>query len=104
MSEQLPLNFRRYPRQAGHQGTDTSKAAAAKLNKGGKAALMREAVMQQYAGGEELTPDECAERMGLSVLSVRPRCTELKALELLVDTGKRRKNESGSSAAVLKQA
>ncbi len=51
-----------------------------------------------------MTADECASRMGLSILTVRPRCTELKITQRLADTGERRSNQSGKRAAVLKIA
>ena len=105
MSKQLALQFSgRYPRRAGYQLTDTSKAAAEKLNRGGREEGMREVVFAAYADGAELTADEAAARLGLETTQVRPRCTQLKKLGLLIDTGKRRENKSGNSTAVLRKA
>ena len=49
---------------------------------------------------ENMTADECAERLNRSVLSVRPRFSELKAMGLIFATGGRRKNASGHSATL----
>lgn len=48
----------------------------------------------------DLTADECAEILKQSVLSVRPRFSELKAKRQIFDSGVRRKNKSGHSATV----
>ena len=48
------------------------------------------------------TADEVAERLGESVLSIRPRITELKRMGRIEDTGLRRTNESGHRAAVMR--
>ena len=53
------------------------------------------------AGG---TADEVAGRLGLPVLTVRPRCTELRQLGLVERTGERRATASGSGAYVLRVA
>lgn len=47
-----------------------------------------------------LTTDECADRLGETVLSIRPRFTELMNGGWIEDSGKRRKNLSGRSATV----
>lgn len=54
------------------------------------------------AGRDGLTADEAAARVGRSVLSVRPRVTELARAERpwIARTGERRMNQSGHSAAV----
>ncbi len=48
-----------------------------------------------------LTADQVAARLGESVLSIRPRITELKKTNRIADTGRRRKNHSGRAAAVM---
>jgi hypothetical protein len=48
-----------------------------------------------------MTADECAHRLGMNILSVRPRFTELKALGLIHDTGLRRRNWSTRMAKVM---
>lgn len=47
-----------------------------------------------------LTADECAAVLHKSVLSIRPRVTELVRLGLIADTGRTRKNQSGINATV----
>lgn len=47
-----------------------------------------------------MTADETASAIGASVLSIRPRFTELASGGAIVDTGERRHNESGRRAAV----
>lgn len=46
------------------------------------------------------TADECAEYLNQTVLSIRPRFSELRALNLIVDSGVRRANVSGHRAIV----
>jgi predicted Rossmann fold nucleotide-binding protein DprA/Smf involved in DNA uptake len=46
------------------------------------------------------TADECASRLDLDILSVRPRLSELSRLGLIVKTGERRANRSGALANV----
>ena len=48
----------------------------------------------------DLTADEVAKMMDKSVLSIRPRISELATSKKIFDSGKRRKNESGNSAIV----
>jgi DNA-binding transcriptional ArsR family regulator len=89
-----------YPRHPGSkQPVDTSAAAASAAAPESEA--LRAACLSTLRGSE-LTADEIAERLGRSVLSVRPRVTELKRLGCVEDTGLRRKNVSGKSAAVVR--
>jgi hypothetical protein len=92
----------KYPHGPGFKKTATSKAAANSIAV--YAATKRHHVLIEFvaAGRQGLTPDTCAKALNLSVLTVRPRCTELLAAGLLIPTGERRQNESGMSAAVLK--
>ena len=50
-----------------------------------------------------MTSDECAGRLGRNILSIRPRFTELKAMNppLIFETGERRRNQSGRMAKVM---
>lgn len=85
-----------YPYAAGCRDTDTSRAAAPV-----DAATIRAQVLETFRTVGAMTADECAERMEMSVLTIRPRCTELKRLGHLHDSGKRRPNASGKSAMIL---
>jgi hypothetical protein len=51
-----------------------------------------------------MTADEVADFVGESLLTIRPRMTELKRLGLLRDTGARRANASGRQAVVWEAA
>ena len=68
------------------------------------AARLRRLVYREYVmvGPQGLTPDEVAARLHRSVLTIRPRCTELRQQGMLVRTGERRKNRSGLKANVLR--
>ena len=50
--------------------------------------------------GEARTGSEIAKNLGLSILSVRPRLTELQELNCILDTETRRKNEFGNTEIV----
>jgi hypothetical protein len=50
------------------------------------------------------TADECASALDESILSVRPRVSELRALAKITDSGLRRKNQSGHTAIVWRTA
>lgn len=47
-----------------------------------------------------MTADEIAEKVGETILSIRPRCTELQANGRIQDSGVRRRNVSGRRATV----
>lgn len=86
-----------YPATPGYKEPTTSKDAAKAIEP--KARGLRGmclAAIEKQPG----TPDEIADRLGLTVLSVRPRITELKELGLIEQTGVRRKNASGRDAHV----
>ncbi len=92
----------RYPFRPGFKKSGTSRAAARAISI--YAETKRHDVLTAFvaAGEEGLTPDGCAKELNLSVLTTRPRCTELLTAGLLIPTGERRQNQSGMSAAVLK--
>lgn len=87
-----------YPTAPGAQDRDTSRASAAAIAP--TAALLRDRVLALFERSKGLTADEAAGRLGLSILSVRPRVTELVRAGKLRDSGTRRKNGSGRSAIV----
>jgi predicted ArsR family transcriptional regulator len=84
-----------YPNSPGYRLTDTSIAAAQSIDN--KTLQKLVAAELSKAPG---TADEIAGRLGRNILSIRPRLTELKRLGRIVDTGIRRPNASGRSAAV----
>ena len=92
---QLAL-FDGYPSSPGWKGAGgTSKAAAAAIAP--RAQLLRDRVLALFVSGRRLTADECAEQLGLSILSIRPRIAELSAKGLIEDSGARGRTASGSS-------
>jgi len=90
-----------YPTTPGFKEGDTSRAAAESMESA--APLLRMKVLDQLrAAPQGLTPDECAARLGLTVLSVRPRFSELKLQGKIEPTGERRANVSSRAAKVFR--
>lgn len=89
----------KYPHIPGSRRTKTSRAAA-KIAVPRVSSLREQvlAMLKFYETG--LTADECAKQMGNSILSIRPRFSELVRLGLIFDTGLTRPNESGLKASV----
>jgi predicted ArsR family transcriptional regulator len=88
-----------YPDAPGFKVSGTSEQAAEAM--GSTANKRRAAVLAQlaqYPAGA--TADEVARDLNLSVLSVRPRVSELNRTGKIKQTGARRKNESGMTATV----
>ena len=88
-----------YPDAPGFKVPGPSEQAAKSV--AGSANKMRAVVlaeMAQYPGGA--MADEIAKDLNLSVLSVRPRVSELNRTGEIQQTGARRKNESGMTATV----
>lgn len=89
--------------QTGWKGKPTSEEAAhhAALT----APKLRAAVLNvMKVIDRPMTADEVAQAMNLSVLSIRPRISELAKAGKLIDTGERGKNRSGRSAVRWKVA
>lgn len=93
--------FDPYPASPGYRLTDTSFKAAKDISSSKRAARLRNRCLEIFKFGE-FTADELARQINESVLSVRPRVTELSKLGEIVDTGIRRRNESGKFAIVWK--
>lgn len=93
------LDLLTYPSAPGWKGADTSRDAAVAMKP--KAATIRAAVLDLLrAHPEGLTPDECAEKMGIHWQNVRPRFSELHADNLIALSGTKRENASGLMAKV----
>lgn len=86
-----------YPARPGWKDPQTSKDAADSV--ANRVHLLRNRCLAQLRAGPA-TADEVATALGESVLSIRPRCTELLQLGKIVDSGIRRPNASGRSAKV----
>lgn len=99
MTDLFTYGYDIYPTVAGFKVAGTSQEAAASVD----AKTLQRLVLTELRKGPG-TPDEIAERLRIDKLSIRPRCSELKAQGRVVDTGDRRRNANGKSAAVLKLA
>lgn len=87
-----------YPNAPGARDRDTSRAAAAEIAQEVPQLRARALAVLERSNG--LTADEVAGRLGLSILSIRPRVTELARLGKVRDSGQRRPNASGRMATV----
>jgi predicted ArsR family transcriptional regulator len=58
----------------------------------------RRAILDLLANGPALTADALAERLGLPILYVRPRVSELVTKHRIVASGERARNASGMLA------
>jgi hypothetical protein len=86
-----------YPDRPGFKVEGPSEEAAQRIG----AAKMRAAVLAQIGSYQSgATADEVAKDLNLSVLSVRPRVSELNRMGEIQQTAARRKNESGMAATV----
>ncbi len=89
----------RYPVAPGTKGRATS-AEAAHAAKPTAATLRTQCLKRIALHPSGLTADEAAALLKLSVLSIRPRFSELAADGKITDSGHRRQNESGRRAIV----
>lgn len=89
-----------YPETAGYKTPGTSAEAANAIESSGQASRLRTAVLAYFAN-HVATADECAEWLGESPFSVRPRASELFTQGKLIRTGERRKSVNGRSQSVL---
>ncbi len=90
-----------YPHAPSAKVTGTSEDAARSMDSNAvtlRFEIFR--VMQRTHAPSGWTADEMASWLGESVLSIRPRFSELKALGKIYDSDMRRKNSSGRSAVV----
>lgn len=91
----------RYPEAPGFKRAGTSEDAARAIAP--RAKSLREQVLEEIRRCPA-TPDEVAKRLKVTVLATRPRVTELQNLGLVVDSGQRRRNDSGRTAIVWRAA
>ena len=89
-----------YPDGPGFKSAGPSQEAAERV--ASKAKVLRDQVLQTYRDRAPagFTADEIARDLNVSILSVRPRVSELHRNGYLKGTGQRRRNESGMSATV----
>lgn len=86
-----------YPASPGFKEATTSRDAAVSMK--AQAPRLQDKCCQALRSGPA-TADEIAERIGCSILAVRPRITELHRLGKIAETGERRSNYSGRQAKV----
>lgn len=86
----------KYPEVPGAKREGTSREAAPTKT---EAATLRAEVLNELRK-QDLTADETASILGRSVLSIRPRFSELHAAGKIRETTERRRNVSGKSASV----
>lgn len=89
----------RYPHAPGHKARATSRDAARAMR--AKAPTLRDRVLAAITAGEA-SADQVAFLLGQSILSIRPRVAELAAMGKIVDSGKRRLNDSRHKAIIWK--
>lgn len=87
-----------YPRTPGFKEPTTSRDSARQIKR--RAETVRDRVADLYRRGNSVTPDQAADMLGISILTVRPRVSELVAQGKLVDTGRRWPNQSGHMAKI----
>jgi len=93
----------RYPDVAGFKAPGPSEQAANTIS--GTAKTLREQVLKTISEAPAgLSADAVADRLGKSVLSVRPRVSELRRLGEIRPTTQRAKNQSGMSATIWVQS
>lgn len=87
-----------YPELPGFKASGTSEQSAAAINE--DAASLRAMCLECVQLHGDMTADEAAEKLKRSVLSIRPRFSEMLRLGWIFDAGKRRPNISGHKATV----
>ena len=84
-----------YPNRPGFKQYGTSQEAADAIEPHVDTLRGKALAVIRTAGPHGLTADEVADVLGKSVLSIRPRISELLLFELIERNGQRRKNASG---------
>lgn len=88
-----------YPNVPGYRDDDTSRQAAESVKD--RSSQLRDRCLRMVRQAPRgCTADETAAALNETVLSIRPRFTELLRLGHIRDSGHRRRNESGRSAKV----
>jgi hypothetical protein len=98
----------RYPDSPGFKSRGTSSLAARRIEPHAQALRDRVLALLKVNYPAAFTADEVADRFWVSILSARPRLSELRRSALIEPTAERRKNMSGMMArcwrAVLRDA
>ncbi|RYM11018.1 hypothetical protein [Sphingobium cupriresistens] len=89
-----------YPNSPGAYPVDTSIAAADAVAPSVSYLQKLILAVLRSVGAYGATGDEIAERLGWERFRVRPRTSELRVLRKIVDSGARRKSQSGIASIV----
>ena len=89
-----------YPNTPGYKDNDTSKDAAKDIELIAPT-VRAKVILSLFTCGNQ-TADEVAGHLSLSILTVRPRLSELRLVCEIKDSGVRRLNKSGKMAKVWK--
>tara|TARA_R110000782_G_C14647133_1_gene396310 strand:+ start:349 stop:726 length:378 start_codon:yes stop_codon:yes gene_type:complete len=90
-----------YPHKAGHRGHRNSILSANETNKK-LSRLKKQILIELYKNPKGLIGSELSSILKVSILTIRPRTTELKLLGLINDIEQDRKNDGGKPEAVFK--
>lgn len=93
------MSINLYPDYPAYKTTTPETFALAALQIADRSGHLRNKVLDVLKN-RNCTADEVAEKIGESVLSIRPRVSELRAMGKIVPTTLRRKNITGHSAVV----
>lgn len=91
----------RYPLTPAATKDDTSREAAEAIRP--RSHILRDKVLACLKR-QPLTVHECARLLRETVPAVQPRFSELRAMDLIADSGERRLNDSGRKAIVWRAA
>jgi hypothetical protein len=89
----------KYPYKAGHRGHRNSITSANDTNKR-LSRIKKQILIELYKNPKGLIGSELSDLTGVTILTIRPRTTELKLLGLIKDIEKDRKNNGGKPEAV----
>lgn len=91
------FTYQSYPDRPGFKAAGTSRDSARAA--ASKAPTVRDQILALLRQANA-TPDEAAAALHVSILTARPRFSELSRMRLIFRTGERRRNASGLQADV----
>ena len=100
MQDEFSFNDK-YPHQAGHRGHRNSITSAKATNKI-LSRTKKQILIELYKHPKGLTGSELSDLTGVTILTIRPRTSELKLLNLIVDTEKNKNNDGGKPESIYK--
>ena len=92
----------KYPYKAGHRGVRTSIISANDTNKKLSRLKKQELIELGKVYPKGLSTSQLADKTKITLLTIRPRTTELKLQGIIIDTEKDRKNDNGKPEIVYK--